>query len=287
MKKTLALGISVLLSYSMLQASEKINLVVPYKPGGNGLKVAKALEEPLKAKGWDVNFLSLGDCTNAKGFISSTSEKTMFIWDTGFFPNNSKAEDICHVETPTNKTLIAGVYERPDYICSVGKDVDIMTKDLGEITIGTGANKLPESQKKLITDGIPSKVRFVQYENSGAITTAIAAKEIDFSYDHMGKKAEKNGQAKCHYNTSNEVIGETKPFNSVIPNFGTRKTVVYLDSVNIDVKTKEKLSKDVFEIIQTSPELTELFNNTGVFKFKENSDVVKEIKNEFDISSKL
>lgn len=244
-----ALLISLVMPIHAHAAQPELTINVYFKPGGNGLLVTNMLAEELPKRGWKIDVKQTQNCALTRQTFVDTKDPILTAWEAELL---AQPDHACALPL-VDKEFVATAYGHSEYLCTNRPDLE--AKDLAnpnrQFTIGI--RKDPVSQwlvDEMITKG-KFNLRVIKYDNSSALSNALASGELDLIMGSAGPALVRDKKARCLYVTNDTEVVGAKPIKEISPDFrrANRKNIMYLQARNLSPELRQKLDKDVAEIV--------------------------------------
>lgn len=169
--------------FASVSLAETITILNNGKPGGSFNARSQLYKEGLEARGYVVNYESIGKIGQAIKIFRETIEPTIMVYSTNQVYKQNLFHDI--------NNFIILEYEQPMWICRTFHSVDKQ----GSITVAHGKGY----DTNIIKQALGNNIVLVPYKNSGSILKGILAKDVDAAVNNQGKslKYVNSGQGTC------------------------------------------------------------------------------------------
>ena len=233
---------------STAQAST-IQVVLPVNPGGNISSSIAPVIQQMNSMGWNLDVIMAGNCANANRILSRATSPVIYVWDSSNH-QITEASHPCYRTSPLVENFLGILYSVSELFCGRGPIETLQNTESNNLRLGT----VEFGQRPETILGIKNKFNFastVQYRNSGAITRAYQAGEIDYFVSSAGHRLQRDNLATCYMNTSSSDVRGIPSVNS----FGISQTYEFipyisvLNSNNFDI---EKFQKDLSRAFASS-----------------------------------
>lgn len=180
MKKTLIATI-LSLTTALSVASEKINFINPYPPGGGNDQTIQALKPALEKRGFTIETTYLKSCNQGIDMLKNSTDKHTYM----MFPNTAissvKDEAFCHLNISKleKMELLTSVFTGGLYLCTAsGKNVsnnDLLNKNL-KVAVTTDFSM---RYLKDVTSKFKNSLELVPYRSTSDLIRAVNAGDVD------------------------------------------------------------------------------------------------------------
>ena len=228
------------------------NMYLAQSPGGVGMTSAGMMKEFLDKRGYNIDLKSLGSCALAKQAWENTTDKFITVWENGF---DSVKNAPCNLSTKPEQ-FVKVYFQSYLYFCSVpGKDPNLWTTKNATYTVGSGLGIPTAALMQSIDSKTGAKASPVIYKNSGAVATAIAAREVDYVLASGGTNKIIEEGGKCFWTTApdslavNGIPNIKKQFpDNVFSDVGVTMWLIAKNFSDAEIK---KLRTDINEFLVT------------------------------------
>jgi hypothetical protein len=195
-------GVVIGLGSCAVLASEPVNIVTSFPPGGLSEKVNMMLEGSLQAAGYKTNMVRFDNCKSAENWIKQNPKKpVVFDW-----PLVNQALSISEPKNPTacsvplNQESVVTIAFRTQFqVCAMNSPENAMarwragTGRLG-ITATPGIHKAMAEQ---IVAELAPDTKIIMYKGNPALVQALASREIEFAGQFSNASSVMSAGAKC------------------------------------------------------------------------------------------
>lgn len=176
---TLAVGSAVL-------ASEPINLLVPFPPGGQTDQITRAFERTLQTKGIKTNYLILNNCKSTEQWLLKNANKPAIV-----FHNleeqinamlNPRDDNACGIKASKENTLAIALSGYMNMCSMLPADQALAHFVKGKHKIGTTFS--PPTNGVLVNGLIKDlklNSHLIEYQGNPRLVQALVSKDIDFA----------------------------------------------------------------------------------------------------------
>lgn len=252
MKNTL---LTIGLSFLLLQGAnaQEVNFHIPYGTGGAGMSISTLAKDHLASKGYTVDLKALNSCAVAKQAWDDSKTKFVTLWEDAYQSDRNKPCNIAFDDS----NFVKIVYQSFYYFCALpGKDKDAWKTAGKSYTVGHTQGLPVDKMFANIDKNTGSSAKLVSYRNSGALATAVAAKETDYVLTSSGttKIIAEGGQ--CFWGTAPDKLSINNIPNvanlykdNPVPDAGVS---LWIMAKNMTPQEMDKLRKDITELMDTA-----------------------------------
>ena len=190
-----------LLSCAVL-ASEPVNIVTSFPPGGFSEKVSQMLESSLQAAGYKTNMVRFDNCKSAENWVKQNSKKpAVFDW-----PLVNQALSISEPNNPTacsvplsQESVVTISFRTQFQLCAMTSVENAMARfRAGTGRMGVTATPgIHKAMAEQIVSDLSPDTKIVMYKGNAALVQALTSREIEFAGQFSNASSATAAGAKC------------------------------------------------------------------------------------------
>ncbi len=247
-----AAGCGFLFLTNAAMSQQAIDLHIPYGPGGAGMAISTLAKEFLDTKGYKVDLKSLNSCAVTKQAWDDTKTKFLTLWEDAYQSDRNKPCNIAFDDS----NFIKVVWQSYFYFCALpGKDKNAWKTKGSSYTVAHSQGLPIDKIFGNIDKHTGSTAKPVPYKNSGALATAVAAKETDYAFVSSGTAKIIADGGQCFWGTApdnlaiNNISNVKNQFkDNPVPDAGVS---LWFMAKNMTPQEMDKLRKDIAEFMDT------------------------------------
>jgi hypothetical protein len=194
-------SVVVLLSCAAL-ASEPVNIVTSFPPGGFSEKVNQILESSLQAAGYKTNMVRFDNCKSAENWVKQNPKKpAVFDW-----PLVNQALSITEPSNPAacavplnQESVVTLAFRTQFQLCAMISPENAMARfRAGTGRMGVTATPgIHKAMAEQIVADLGPDTKIVMYKGNPALIQALASREIEFAGQFSNASSATAAGAKC------------------------------------------------------------------------------------------